>query len=158
MDKMKFLKIIIGVLLLINLVTLGFVFGPMVSGPKGGIQKHFGFDKEQMVAFEKSRVEIRSKLDQLNPKLREMSKAYYSLEEEGESGAAMLDQIGEINTDIYKAHLKHFQDLREISTPKQREMVPGFIDRLMNNGTQKGPKSRQGPMGRGPKGPPERGE
>ena len=145
MDRMIFLKILVGVLLVINLVTLGLVFGPNVIGPKKGIKQHFGFDKTQMLAFEKSRAEIRSKLDQLNPKIRELSKAYYSLEDEGEKGVALLAEIGEINTDIYRAHLKHFQDIGEISSPEQREKLPDFIDMLMNNGTKKGPQRPRDP-------------
>lgn len=156
MDKMKFFKILVIVLLLINLLTLAFALAPKVMGPKGqgakrGIQQHFNFDEAQLEEFEKSRDEIKMKLDDLNPRLTEISKEYYSLENEGEEGGALLDEIAKINAQIYRAHLKHFQDLRTIATPEQRKAIPDFINNLIRTGGQQGPGRREGPgRGQGP--------
>jgi hypothetical protein len=147
MDKTKLLQIMVVLLLALNLFILAMQFGPRLMGPKNGIQKHFGFDAEQVVAFEKSRDEIQEKLNMLNPQLRDASQAYYNERNEQLANGSLLMEVTQLNEQIYKAHHKHFEDIENICTDEQKKQIPEFIRKLMGD-RERGKPGKPGKPGR----------
>ena len=89
-----------------------------------------------MAKFEESRNEIAKKLDALNNTLSSLSKSYYQMEMSGNENQkeSLLRKISLANERIYKAHDKHFEDIRAICNPEQLGNVDEFIEILLNGG------------------------
>lgn len=147
MNKIKTLKIIIGLLLMINLGLLSFFF--IRKGPphhhgsdkgKAQIKKTFNFDDNQMIAFEESRAEHKDKSKTLTRNLHEVSKVYYSTADKVKQ-AALLDSITTISRQIYLANDEHFSDIRTICRPDQEKHMGKFINTLINRKGRK-PKKK----------------
>lgn len=151
MNKTKILGILVGLMALINLSLLMFVMRgkPQRPGPERFkekdkaeqfIQKQFGFDEEQMHQFKKSKANHMQNAKKYELELENLSRSFYMVDSAGNSlkRDSLMAQINKLSTDIYYNNAAHFDEVRSICRPNQRDEMKRFIaSLLMNNGNGK---------------------
>jgi hypothetical protein len=144
MNKIKTLKLLSGLLLLINIGLISFMIfnkGPRERNHKKAeahLKKTFGFNDNQMVKFGEFRDEHRQRGHQLSDQLAATSKAYYNTVDDDTSKRILLDSIVKLSKEVYLNNDRHFNDMRSICNPEQLKNISRFIDNLMDK--QRPPK------------------
>lgn len=144
MNKIKTLSSLVGILALINIGLLVFLFlgKPKGHGPEGFrskekaelfIQKKFGFDAAQMDQFRESKKKHRDTSIKLEKELHDLSKSFYLAESPGmdEERDSLLQKINVISGRIYLNNVNHFEDVRKICRPDQLPELKNFINGML---------------------------
>ena len=104
-------------------------------------QKHqmvrdlFSFDDDQMHLFLRSKKDHGDLIYRLSNKQLKLSEAFYDIHKAEASlneREDILEQLSEINKDIYKANLNHLQDISEICDASQKVYLDSFINNILH--------------------------
>ncbi len=146
MNRSTLYQLLIAGLLILNIVLLVFIFTGKNQGPhpprhdvteaeRLRIAKEvLGFNEAQMKGFEKSKEDHGKRMKPLHEALRKTSEEYYHLSvEEDARRSTLLQEISEANIAIYRSHTIHFDELRALARPDQRDTVEEFINGLLKN-------------------------
>ena len=136
MENLKFYKIAIALLLLLNIGTLTFMWlhrppHPGARGPFMFIVKATGMDDAQQETYRQLRDAHRSKLDAYrmqNSKIR--GQMFDLLAEYGEDGAQvrqLADSIAAVKREEELLTYEHFRRVREICRPEQQSKFDAAI-------------------------------
>ncbi|WP_395633914.1 Spy/CpxP family protein refolding chaperone [Flavobacterium sp.] len=144
MERTKLLTITIIGLLLINLVTLGFLF---LNGPKPGGMPHEGrrqpktiiieklhFDAAQQNEYEKLIRWHRGAIDQLDDSIRQTkNKLYSGLSETNintKTKDSLIALLNAYQKQVEETHFKHFEDIKKLCKPEQQEDFKALTEEL----------------------------
>jgi protein CpxP len=154
MSKTKILGILVGILSIVNIGLLIFLFTGMPKGPGPGgfgskekaeqfIQEKFDFNTEQMNQFRKSKANHMQNAKELEVELENLSRSFYmASNEEGRTERdSILKSINEVSIKIYNNNVTHFDEVRSICNPDQEPEMKNFINGLL---TQKGKGRKKG--------------
>ena len=145
MSKTKTLSILVGVLSIVNIGLLIFLFIgiPKGPGPNGFrnkdkaerfIQEKFGFDDEQMSEFQTSKTKHMQNAKDLEIVLENLSRSFYMVSNDEERDS-LMKSINEVSAKIYMNNVTHFDEVRSICTADQIPEMENFINGLlMQNG------------------------
>jgi len=153
MNKISILKWLVGLLVLLNIAILAFMFfgnkphpphkGKMSKGDKF-IQKRFNFNDEQMKVFKASKQKHTNSTTAVAKSLVDASKAYYLLDvNKTTEKDSMLNEMLLMSKDIFLANDQHFQEMRDNCNPDQLHELDNFINSLL--GPDRPSKKRKGP-------------
>lgn len=129
MSKQLIYRLIIVVLLISNLLLLGFCFyskPPHPPMPKQIIIKKLNFDKAQIAKFEvlikSHRDGIIAREESIKTKKNEL---YSSLAETANNSKTelLISEIGKSQTEIENLHYKHFEEIKKLC---REEQLPAF--------------------------------
>jgi len=141
MNKVKFLSILVGLLIALNIIILGFLLlkkdaNRRVERPRMGnenmIPEQFGFDENQLLEFEKTREEHKESSKALNRQLVDVSMKYYNTLATDTMRIAYQSEVLDITKRIYEVNSKHFDDIRSICNEDQLSNMEHFISTLVN--------------------------
>jgi len=133
MDKIKLLTIAVIALLLLNFGTLGFL---LISGPKhGGRPPHrmpkeiiidrLQFDTTQQKEYQTLINWHRKTIDSLDRQIRETKNELYTqlTKPEGDikTKDSLINALADHQKQIEQTHFKHFEDIKGLCRPEQRE-------------------------------------
>ena len=129
MTKKNLNRVLIAVLLISNLLLLGFIFfskPPHPPRPKHIIVKKLGFDKEQIAKYEALIKTHREAMFQLESKMKVSKNELYSSLSKNEDKPAndsLLAELGKTQMEIEKLHYQHFSEIKKIC---RKEQIPAF--------------------------------
>ncbi len=138
MNKTKLLSILVGLLVLLNVITLCFLLIGMQRNhhnPEEGrksIMNRFSFNGNQIKLFEISKTKHMKQSKSLSMELKDASLAYYNYSAVNEIKDSLYSNIESITQKIYKANQNHFDDVRRICNPAQLPEMDFFIKGLIN--------------------------
>ena len=153
MSKVKILGILVGVLSIINIGLLIFLFLgiPKGPGPEGFrskekaeqfIQEKFDFDTDQMSKFSESKANHMQNAKDFEIELENLSRSFYMVSNAAKRDS-LLKSINDISAKIYINNVTHFDEVRSICTPEQMPEMEKFINGLlMQNGKGRRKNSR----------------
>ena len=168
--KIKSLYIIVGVLLLINIATLGFIWytglqsrigppriPPMQDGKNSFLANELGFTKEQAESFDSLKNEHRRGMEKILGQTKEFKDQLFECIKTGDDARAKV--LSEKIADNQKATelltYEHFKDIRKICNEQQREKFDRILKELVRGiGVQGPPGDGRQPDGPPPEGPP----
>jgi hypothetical protein len=144
MERTKLLTITVIGLLLLNLVTLGFLF---LNGPKPSRMPHEGrpqpkeiiieklhFDAVQQEAYEKLIHWHRGEINKLDDSIRQTKNELYAvLSEETiniKTKDSLLLLLNSYQKQIEATHFKHFEDIKKLCKPEQQEDFKALTEEL----------------------------
>ncbi len=137
MKKIKMLQLIIGILVLVNLALLGFIFFEETikttlrkANAESNIRRAFGFDEAQMQGFQQSRYTHRENHQKLMEQLNTLGRSYYLTPLPADK-ATILDSILHTSQQIYLINDQHFSEIRALCDPQQAEHMEEFIRNIM---------------------------
>ena len=137
MNKIKFLKIAVGSLLLINLGLIGFLFlgphHPPHHSPKAFIIEKLHLDKEQTLQFEVLIDEHRSKRKEMHQEILYLkNELYKTLTAEGKIAEqeVLINELGKVQEASEKINLAHFSALKKICRPEQLKNFDALMEEL----------------------------
>jgi hypothetical protein len=137
MNKIKFLKIAVGSLLLINLGLIGFLFlgphHPPHHNPKSFIIDKLHLDKEQVLLFEGLIEEHRSKRKEMHQEIMHLkNELYKTLTAEGKATAqeALINELGKAQQAFEQLNLAHFGALKKICRSEQLKDFDALMEEL----------------------------
>ncbi|MEO0627210.1 MAG: hypothetical protein AAFY91_09495 [Bacteroidota bacterium] len=135
MKKIRTLSILVGLLVVINLGLVLWLFKPPVSPRNAAeaearIQQIFQFDEGQMQLARTSRDKHKANLAERMDALDELSIDYYTSTDTAYK-SALLRQLLEATETIYAINDRHFEEIREICHEDQRQHVQGLIRSLI---------------------------
>ncbi|QSE97655.1 Spy/CpxP family protein refolding chaperone [Fulvivirga lutea] len=144
MKQNKFLVAIIGILIIINLTTLAFLWNIKKGFDGDGPGKHrhemyferkLGLDEVQSKKFEESRRRHFEKMNSLKKEIRKLRNDLSSLiKEQSESEAKdIIQKIGEKHAEMELANFNHFNELRSYCTPKQQQMFDSIMNKVTSH-------------------------
>jgi hypothetical protein len=151
MNKKTLNRLLIAVLLITNLLLLGFIFfskHPHPPGPKHFIVKKLGFDREQIEKYEgliKSHQEAMQKLESKMKASKNELYSSLSKNEDKPANDSLLVELGKTQIEIEKLHYQHFSEIKKIC---RKEQIPAFealtveLVNLFNRGGMKKGKRR----------------
>lgn len=142
MNKIKLLSIVVGLLVLLNVIVLSFLFlgmnnhpnqgPPNREGTRNSLIEKFGFDENQINLFEISRTKHMELSRSHSKQLEEASIAYYNSSASNEIRDSLYSNVESMTQKTYKANSTHFEDVRNICTPEQLPEMDNFIKGLLN--------------------------
>lgn len=107
------------------------------------IQEEFGFDDSQLAQFKVSRDHHFEAVESLRTKLNSSSESYYIADIGTEQRDSLNQVLIDLTQSIYRANKLHFDDIRSICRPDQRDKIGPFIKRILNRGRHKRRKPRK---------------
>jgi len=153
MNKTTTLKWLVGLLVLLNIGIIAFMFSSRKpphrhidnkDKSEKLVQKRFNFDEDQMNRFRSSKEKHESKTTEISKALAESSRAYYQIKASDlEKKDSMRNEILLLSNEIYLANDQHFQEMREICRPDQLHELENFINSIL--GANKRSKRGKGP-------------
>ncbi len=152
MNKTKLLGLLVGLLVLLNVAILSYLFlNKQDNRPPRGphnpemramrIIERFDFDDTQIALFEKSKDKHVEKSKELYKQLEEASVAYYNHSEINATKDSLYAQVESITQLVYKANDIHFNEVRKICNQEQLSKMDEFIKSLVSN--NKGPRGER---------------
>src|SRR3972149_7757405 len=147
-NKNNFLKWIVGILLVLNIVTVTIIWThildkePPVPGnynrppdPVKLMQKELALTDIQAKLFEEKRKILFEASDRLFDEMRTLENMLKEKLFEKEYDVTLVDsityRIGSIQTELEKLRFNHFKELISICTPEQREKFIPILKKLM---------------------------
>lgn len=135
MENTRFLKFLIGALLLINLITLAFFWFAGPRGPRGGpgkyLVKTLQLDHQQQVAYAKIRQEHQQKMRDYQQETNARHKRLFDLLATPVVDSVRMLQIADSISIRQKAMelytFEHFRALRAICRPDQQKKFDAII-------------------------------
>jgi Spy/CpxP family protein refolding chaperone len=133
MDKIKLLTIAVIALLLLNFGTLGFL---LISAPKHGgrpphrmpkeiIIERLQFDSKQQKEYQTLIDWHRRIIDSLDQQIRETKNELYTQlikpDADTKTKDSLITLLANHQKQIEQTHFKHFEDIKNLCTPEQRE-------------------------------------
>lgn len=133
MDKIKLLTIAVIALLLLNFGTLGFL---LLSSPKHGgrppqrMPKEIIIDRLQFDSKQKKEYQTlidwhRKKIDSLDQQIRDTKNELYmellKPDVNAKTKDSLITVLANHQKQIEQTHFKHFEDIKNLCTPEQRE-------------------------------------
>ncbi|GAB4031235.1 periplasmic heavy metal sensor [Spirosoma gilvum] len=177
MERTKLLTFSVIALLLLNLLTIGFVFvksdffplsnerhGPLPSreGPARIIIERLHFDEGQQQQYWKMVRQHQEKTRQLNDESVQLFRAYYHLLSEPQPDSvkeqALTQKIADNQRQQAEVNFAHFQKIKALCRPDQQAYFTQLVDELARLfGQRQRSPGRPGhePPGGRPDGPPE---
>lgn len=146
MNKINFLTAALLLLLVLNAVTLYFLFAkqggkrPVGRGDGGRpysefISKQLNFDTTQKAALQKLRDDHKSELDQLRKQDNVLHDSLFAFVKRGQVDSVKVDSITNLIAANRKkfelAFLKHFSQIRSLCRPDQLELFNKTVDQMM---------------------------
>jgi len=132
MKKIRFLTFVITALLVINALTLGFIYfksdGPARERrpePKDIITRKLHFDAGQQEEYEGLIQWHRGEIDRLDMKIREAKRELYTRLNSDTPDIAATDSlfvvIAQYQKEVEQVHYKHFADIKKLCRPGQMQ-------------------------------------
>lgn len=150
MNKIKFLSILVGLLIALNIVVLSFLFvgerGPHDrpdKGPKISIYEKFAFTDNQKELFDISRAKHMEQSKNLARQLEDISIAYYRIKADNQVKDSLYSSIVSISQKIYEANDNHFNEIRKICTVDQLPEMDEFIKGLIRGKGHRGNRRKE---------------
>lgn len=152
MNKNKYLSILVGLLVLLNIVVLGYIFLNNPHKPKSPPDRHpmekdllarLNLKADQIKILENSKDQYIEQSRQLNEKLNETSIRYYNANIEDSIRIELHDEILDLTDKIYQVNLKHFDELRSLCSPDQIEIMEEFIEALIRRKRHRHPRRKR---------------
>jgi protein CpxP len=142
MERSKLLTIAVIGLLLLNVMTLGFLVFRRPphpphgkGGPAGIIIERLQLDEQQKSDFRKLADVHHEAFVKLTDNAKELRHRYYNLLREDVIDTAKADslrtQMSANQGEIDKLNLEHFQQIRALCTPKQKERFNGLAEEIL---------------------------
>lgn len=139
MNKVKFLTILSAILLITNLVLIGFLLS---SKPKGGKQgpknyviKHLNLNQDQIKEYD-NLIEVHQKgRKALNSKILELrNQLYVAVLKEHDDSKRMegLNELNLVHNELEVLHLTHFAALEKICKGDQSKHFETLVEELTN--------------------------
>jgi periplasmic protein CpxP/Spy len=136
MSKTRFLVLAVGALVLLNLVTLGYLFQDKLSSKQGGPRKviieRLGFDEKQAAAYDLLIEKHRSAIRQKETELAATRQSIYQLlkADDFSKKDSLTTLVGELQMAVEQIHFAHFQDIKGLCKPEQRASFDALADEL----------------------------
>ncbi|MEL1244398.1 hypothetical protein AAEO56_09015 [Flavobacterium sp. DGU11] len=151
MKKTTLLGTGIVLLLIINALTLGFIYfkagrPPQHPEPKEVISKMLHFDEGQRHQYEEQIVWHRTRINQLDGRIRKAKEELYALLAENNTSKkdSLITVISGLHKEIEETHFKHFSDIKSICRPEQQVYYKQLIIELPRLfGGQKQPRAKE---------------
>lgn len=152
MNKNKYLTILVGLLASLNIAILCFImfqkppkhnFRPDRHPKEKDLLHDLGFNEDQVIAFEESKEQYILESRQLNKELNIASKKYYQADTKDSIRAILHKDIMRLTDNIYKVNLKHFDDLRSLCAPNQKNKMEEFVTALVDRKSRNHPKRKR---------------
>jgi protein CpxP len=146
MTKRILNRVLIAVLLISNLLLLGFIFfskPPHPPRPKHIIVKKLSFDKGQIAKYESLIKTHQEGIMQLEAKMKASKTALYKSllkNEDNPTNDSLFAELGNTQIEIEKLHYQHFREIKKICRTEQIpafEALSGELVNLFNRGGMK---------------------
>lgn len=144
MKKTYFLYIVIGVMMLLNVATIIFVWKcyPQPKSrpnparplnPGDFIINELGFDENQRKKFDILRDEHRNRMNENRDSVRKCRDQLYVLLPDGETKQVekLTQEIGKLEREKELITFQHFQEIRALCNNKQKEKFDGIIRQVL---------------------------
>ncbi len=123
---------------LAGVVTMAMGFGPFGWNGKVKLAKELNLSEEQtaqikekMLNMQKKRIDLGAKLKTAELELRQILE---KAEPDKESALKKIEEIGQLRTELHKAQILHWLELRSVLTPEQlkkwEEIKPAFREKM----------------------------
>lgn len=144
--KNKVLLIIVAVLLLTNIGMLVFLLNMKPGGSRGRgpggwqgttefLEKKVGFSQQQLKAYQELRAQHREKMRPLLTDMRGAKESFYRLMSKPELTDSLLyrgaDSIGRRQSAIDLQTFRHFQQVRGLCDPEQRQRFDSLVHQVI---------------------------
>lgn len=131
MNKQNMYKYLSALLLLTNLLVIGFIFSskfthPHHNGPKDLIIKKLNFDQDQGAKYEELIKWHRGEMNRTQSQMLILKKSLYSKLNSEVSSAekdSLVNEIGILQTQIERINYKHFDDIKALC---RKDQLPAF--------------------------------
>ncbi|GAB2598707.1 Spy/CpxP family protein refolding chaperone [Spirosoma areae] len=176
MERTQLLTIAVIGLLLLNLLTIGFVVmklnqpsfadrsdqRPGHEGPADIIIERLHFDQSQQQAFGQIRKAHHAQTEQLQKQMRQLVSSYYGLlasaHPDSTQAIAFSQEIAQNQQEQAQLNFRHFQEIRALCRPDQQAdftKLAGDLARLFGQQQRPPRPGADGPPDGHPGGPPE---
>ena len=101
------------------------------------VRELFSFNDEQMHRYLRSKKDHGDLIFRLSNRQLELSEAFYTVHKRDTSSNnndKILEELSELNKDIYTANLKHLQDISMICDASQKQYLDTFINSILHKG------------------------
>ena len=151
MNKNKYLTLLVGLLVVLNVLVLSFVVLKKPHRPNFPPERHplekdllhrMKLGDDQLATLEKSKETYKAKSRNLHQELNEVSIQYYSANIEDSVRENAHRKIIDLTDEIYQVNLDHFEELRSLCTPSQIEIMEEFIEALIRRKDRRPPQRR----------------
>ncbi|GAB4001174.1 hypothetical protein GCM10028807_56700 [Spirosoma daeguense] len=167
MERTKLLTISVVGLLILNLLTIGFLVfksgrqpeftdhqHPPMDGPFRIIVERLHFDEEQQRQYREMGNQHHRQTEQLNEESVQLFQTYYKLlaqpQPDSAKSSVLVRQIADVQRRIAELNFAHFQEIKSLCRPDQQADFTKLVDDLARLFGR--PQRRHGP---GNGGPPE---
>lgn len=165
--KIKSLYILVGVLLLVNVATLGFIWYTTIKvrteqvippGPeneKSGLASELNFSKEQIQKFEVLKKEHHTGVENVLVQTKELKDQLFDCIKTGDDAKAkeLATKIADNNKTLELLTYEHFKEVRKICNDEQKEKFDRILKQLVRGiELQNPPGNRPPPGDRPPRG------
>ncbi|MFM9988039.1 Spy/CpxP family protein refolding chaperone [Flavobacterium sp.] len=143
MDKIKLLTFSVIILLILNIVTLGFFIfsGNQSEGgfngrpkPEKIIINKLDFDEQQVKAYKELIHWHRNNIDSLQEQIRDTKQRLYSelikSEVDNKVKDSLVNKLANIQKEIENTHFKHFQDIKKLCKKEQLDRFNDLTNEL----------------------------
>jgi Spy/CpxP family protein refolding chaperone len=148
MEKLKVYQITAGVLLLLNLVLLAFIFVPGLgrNGGPGNAIKALDMTGEQHDKFLTLAQAHSDGMREFNRDQRELLRQYFAplATDAGKNPGPLPEGILRLEEEKIASTYQHLLEVKGILTPEQKEKFPNFVDqslrRILGGQNKRGPR------------------
>lgn len=137
MTKLKFLSITSILLLVANLMLVGFLVAhgphPEKREPKEVIIKALQLDKNQVVEYQKLIAWHRQHLEPLLQQMGALKNQLYSSLQDTQAAASndsLIVEIGKVQMEMERVHCQHFRDIGKLCRPEQLPAFDALCSRI----------------------------
>lgn len=149
MDKLKVYQVATFSMILLNLSLLAFLF---LGGPGHNRANHYSseleLDAEQKSQFQQLTKDHSQLVRRLNEQEVTLLEAYFQKADEFETPPSFPAEVLDIKQQKVTATFQHFQDIKSILRPEQKELFPSFInqslERILRKRGKKGKRNKKG--------------
>ncbi|MCX7765579.1 MAG: periplasmic heavy metal sensor [Candidatus Sumerlaeia bacterium] len=146
MSKKISRKMVAGLVLigLAGIVIIATGFGPFGWDVKGKLAKELNLTEEQTAQIKEKMINIQKKRIEVGAKIRtaelELRQILEKAEPDKESALKKVEELGQLRTELQKAQILHWIELRGVLTPEQlkkwEEIKPAFREKMREHRTK----------------------
>lgn len=140
MNKYKILVFIVAIVILMNIVLIGFLFTNNERGPRHRVEpkeiiiEKLHFNASQIAVYEKTIRQHQQKIHDLDDAIREQKNLLYSMLPEKNADTKKVDSIinhiAQLQKEIEHTHYNHFLEIKKICTPEQLQDYDALTEEL----------------------------
>ncbi len=129
MSKYKILVFIVAIVILMNLVLIGFLFTNKDRGPRNRVEpkaiiiEKLHFNASQIAVYENTIQQHQRKIRDLDDAIREQKNLLYSMLPKKNADTTKVDSIinniAQLQKEIEHTHYNHFLEIKKICTTEQ---------------------------------------